>query len=187
MRNRWAPRAFGVCDRSGDVHKQENRHCGGGPLRLGWAVIELHCGSATTCQKMIIVVVGVESNRGFCCERVDCFVPPLDAMKDPVHPIPRSRGRSALFIRFSVQSTDTDGAGPGRPRAARNAAKTARPDVRTLDKAITQKRLDQREALWPKPEPRLWRRKTHKSHDAGAVFELKGSVTRHSRYDPNVR
>ena len=57
---------------------------------------------------MIIVVVGVEFNRGFCCERVDCFVPPLDAMKDPVHPIPRSRGRSALFIRFSVQSTDTD-------------------------------------------------------------------------------
>lgn len=28
-------------------------------------------------------------------------------------------------------------------------------------KAITQKQLDQREALWPKAEPRLWRRKVH--------------------------
>jgi len=28
-------------------------------------------------------------------------------------------------------------------------------------KAITQKQLDQREALWPKAEPRLWHRKVH--------------------------
>jgi hypothetical protein len=28
-------------------------------------------------------------------------------------------------------------------------------------KAIVQKQLDQREALWPKSEPRLWHRKVH--------------------------